>query len=249
MKSGPRISGGWCDETGTVGSREAEARPGSARSNAALPSVTGLESGIVSQRTFPLRKWYYANPLWYYHAPAIEHRLAADPKFFELVDPRLRELCRCLLAAGLHTTPSCQGHFHPRQRFERVWDELQREADLIRSGGLVVRDSETDQAYSFSQPDYRLAWRDFTSFHEQAGRQQTHGYIGFAIPKDRPDLAARFRDPNRLSEGARIEPDAELEAIFKRPFVSIYVRSGSREERDATWTLVTAHVKALLHDR
>ena len=248
MKSGLRIPGGWCDESEPAATSGAGARTGSARSSAGLPRVTGLESGIIPQRTFPLRKWYYANPLWYYHAPAIEHRLAADPKFFELVDPQLRELCRCLLAAGLHTTPSCQGHFHPRQRFERVWDELLREADLIRSSGLIVKDSETDQAFSFCKPDYRLAWQDFASFHEQAGRQQTHGYIGFGIPNDRPELAARFRDPGVLSEGARLEPDAELAGIFKRPFVSIFVKSRSREERDASWAVVTAHVKALLRD-
>ena len=245
MKSGARIAGGWCDETNTVASHAA-ARTGSPRPGAALPPVAGLESGIIPQRTFPLRRWYYANPLWYYHAPAIEHRLRADPKFFELVDPQLRELCRCLLAAGLHTTPSCQGHFHPRRRFERVWDELLREAELIRSGGLVVRDSESDQAFSFCEPDYRLAWPDFTSFHEQAGRQQTHGYIGFAIPNARPELAARFREPRSLLEGAQIEPDAELEGIFERPFVSIHVKSRSREARDASWAAVTAHVKALL---
>ena len=123
--------------------------------------MTGLEAGIIPLRTFPLHKWYYAKSLWFYHAPASEHRLIADPTFFELVDPQLRELCRCLLSAGLHTTPSCQGHFHSRERFRRVWDELAYEADRIRSNGLVVRDSETEAAFAFSAPDYRLAWPDF----------------------------------------------------------------------------------------
>jgi hypothetical protein len=197
-------------------------------------------------RTFPLRKWYYARALWYYHAPAIEHRLMADPKFFELVDPRLRELCRCLLEAGLQTTPSCQGHFHSRQRFATVWDELQREADLIRSGGLVVKDSETDEAFAFREPGYRLAWRDFESFREQASRQQEHGYLGIAIPNDQPELVARFREQHVAAEGVRIEPDAELAVIFGQPFVSVRVEACSREQRDAAWAAVTAHVKKLL---
>jgi hypothetical protein len=246
MKPGSRIFGGWCDETEIVGIREERARIKPARSDDELPRVTGLESGIVPQRTFPLRKWFYANPLWYYHAPAIMHRPHADPRFFELVDPQLRELCRCLLAAGLRTTPSCQGHFHPRRRFERVWDELNHEAELIRTGGLVVRDSETDRALSFHEPAYRLAWEDFASFHEQAGRQQTHGYLGIAIPNDRPELAARFCSRRLDTDGVRIEPDAELGEVFGQSFVSVYVEPRSREERDASWAAVTAHVKALL---
>ena len=68
--------------------------------------VMDLDSNIIAQRLFPLRKWYYANPLWYYHAPAFEHPLRTDQKFFKLVDPALRELCHVLLEAGLCTTPS-----------------------------------------------------------------------------------------------------------------------------------------------
>ena len=41
--------------------------------------------------------------------------------------------------AGLQTTPSCQGHFYPRDRFEKIWDELKREEPLITDGGLVVK--------------------------------------------------------------------------------------------------------------
>src|SRR5262249_20831239 len=150
------------------------------------PVLTGLDPGIIPQRTFPLRRWYYANPLWYYHTPATQHSLRTDAQFYELVDPDLRELCQALLAAGLFTPPSCQGHFCPRHRFERVWDELSREAETVRGSGLTVRDSETDCPYRFQAVDYQLPWRSFDAFLHQAYPHQNHGYIGIAIPKDRP---------------------------------------------------------------
>jgi hypothetical protein len=237
--------GGWCDENDCVEPGQVEAADRTA-SCEELPRVSGLEAGLIPLRTFPLRKWYYANELWYYHAPAFEHRLIADPKFFELVDPQLRELCRCLLSAGLRTSPSCQGHFHSRERFRRVWDELSHEEELIRSSGLLVRDSESEEPFAFSEPEYRLAWPDFASFFEQASRQQQHGYIGIAIPNGQPELVARFCDHRVVLDGVRIEPDTELGGIFGQPFVSVSVESRSREQRDAAWAAVTAHVKGLL---
>src|ERR1051326_6919725 len=86
-----------------------------------LPAIAALDAGLVALRQFPLRKWYYASPLWYYHRPAAEHVLKRDPRFFELVDPLLRELCRIVFDAGCCTTPSCEGHFYARARFEKIW--------------------------------------------------------------------------------------------------------------------------------
>src|SRR5512146_1091716 len=101
--------------------------------------VTGLRADIVPHREFAIRKWFYSSPLWYYHRAGTTDEIRADRRFYRLVDPDLRELCRILLDAGLRTTPSCQGHFYPRERFERIWDELQREQPLITGEGLEVK--------------------------------------------------------------------------------------------------------------
>lgn len=100
--------------------------------------LDNLSPAIIPLREFPLRKWYYVNPLWYYHAPALEHRLRRNERFFELVDPAQRELCRLALEAGLCTTPSCQGHFYPQDRFEQIWAQLVEHEAQIRNVGLLL---------------------------------------------------------------------------------------------------------------
>lgn len=133
--------------------------------------MSQLSCGLIAPRLFPTRQWFYAGPWWYYHAPAVFHQLRVDRRFYELVDPALRELCRRLLAAGLRTTPSCQGHFYERPRFERVWDQLSREAGAVRTAGLVVRDCENGRARLFRDPLYRLPWPHFEAFYDDAARR------------------------------------------------------------------------------
>jgi hypothetical protein len=233
---------GWCDED-CVGT---PIDSGSPRHSEDWPTIDGLAVGIIPHRAFPLRKWYYANPLWYYHAPALEHRLNTDREFYQRVDPSLRELCGLVLAAGLCTTPSCQGHFYPRVRFERVWEELVREADLARSTGLIIKDSETHASFRFADPAYHLPWPRFDDFHQAAAAQHNRGYLGIAVPSDRMQLVnAPCSDPD--SRGAWwIELDDELTRILGQPLVGIHVRAGSPEQRDAAWRAVTDCVRRAL---
>ena len=74
-------------------------------------TITRLDAGLVPPQEFPLRRWFYATPLWYLHRPATTYRLKPDAAFWRLVDPQLRTLCQEILRAGLYTTPSCQRHF------------------------------------------------------------------------------------------------------------------------------------------
>jgi hypothetical protein len=210
--------------------------------------IPGLEARIIPQRYFPLRNWYYANPLWYYHAPAKQHRLRTDAHFYELVDPALRELCETLLAVGLCTTPSCQGHFYPRTRFERIWHELQREAAAICNGGLVVHDCESDQAYRFTNKNYRMPWRDFETFYAEADRHQNEGYLGIALPPDRTDLMERFEAATPHGVPARIQCDEELTRLMGRPLVGVLVEPRTPEERDRSWSEVTRSIQAVLQE-
>src|SRR5438105_3376368 len=111
--------------------------------------ITGLRADLVPHRQWALSRWFYANPIWYYHRRSAAHELRAEGKFYQLVDPMLREVVRLLNDAGLRTTPSCQGHSYPKERFEQVWSELKREEPAIRDGGLVVKDCENEQEYLF----------------------------------------------------------------------------------------------------
>ena len=149
-------------------------------------------------------KWFYANPLWYYHRPGTDEEIVANRRFYQLVDEELKELCHLLHSAGLRTTPSCQGHFYPRERFERIWEELQREQPRIRDGGLSVKDSETDETYLFHDERFQLPWSDFEGFYDEAGRHQSTGYLGIVVPPECQDLAAALDDLTQKT------PEAEL---------------------------------------
>src|SRR5690242_19227618 len=88
-----------------------------------MKTITGLSAAIVPHRMWAVSRWFYANPIWYYHRLSAAHEICAGGKFYQLVDEELRELCRLLNEAGVRTTPSCQGHTYPKQRFERIWEE------------------------------------------------------------------------------------------------------------------------------
>lgn len=211
-----------------------------------LRTLDDLEVGLIAPRRFPLRRWFYANPIWYYHTPATEHKLRTDAKFYELVDPDLRELCHVLIESGLRTTPSCQGHFYPESRFTRIWDELVRESALVQSIGLIVKDSESDVPYRFRNPDYRLPWSSYAEFMEEASSHQHRGYIGIAVPANRPELAARFFKRPFTADAATLVHDEELTRVLGEPIFSVNVDPGTPEERDEAWQTVTRHVKTVL---
>src|SRR5688572_20076591 len=137
-------------------------------SSSLLPRISNLRADLLPHQRWAVSKWFYANPVWYYHRDGTDEEIVANRKFYQLVDPDLREICRELLEAGLQTTPSCQGHFYPRERFEKIWDELKREEPAIVGDGLVVKDSETDREYLFHDPNFRVPWPDFATFHAAA---------------------------------------------------------------------------------
>src|SRR5437667_5783792 len=149
------------------------------------PTIDGLRADIVPHHQWAISKWYYANPLWYYHRRRTDEEIVTDRKFYQLVDPELRQICHLLNEAGLHTTPSCQGHFYEKQRFEHVWETLTREQSLIRADGLIVKDSETDHEFLFRRPNYSFPWKHFDDFYKQAAAHQGIGYLGVLVPPDK----------------------------------------------------------------
>jgi hypothetical protein len=209
--------------------------------------ICGLSASIVPHREWPLRKWYYANPHWYYHRKGADGEIVANPKFYQLVDPDLRPVCHLLNRAGLQTTPSCQGHFFERSRFGTIWQVLKREEALIRDEGLVVKDSETDREALFADSNYQLPWKDFDGFFAEAGDHQGTGYLGIVVPRDRPELAERFRQPYR-TQAATLSEDTELGRCLGGEVFQVLVRTRGVSERSEEWRRFTEWVRDLLKD-
>jgi hypothetical protein len=205
-----------------------------------MNTITGLSAQVIPQREFPTRRWFYADPLWYYHGSAGPRPPSGDV-VFDLIDPELRDICRLLLDAGLRTTPSCQGHFYPRDHFERVWCELNREAAAIRKDGLCVRDSETDRPFLFRYPVYDLPWPDFETFWREAGAEQHKGYLGVLVPSDHEDVRNALANAPYAGRCGWMIEDAEAGQQLGAVLFSIFVAPVSPRDRAAEWAGVARY--------
>lgn len=204
-----------------------------------LPTITGLNVGFVPHRKWSLRRWLFASPIWYYHGPRTSQRIVAGRRFYELVDPLLRDLCRELNDHGLATTPSCEGHFHPPSHFRRVWEELRREEPLIGGEGLVVHDAETDEAYLFREPGYRLPWKSSQEFLQQAMRQQGIGYLGIVVPGERRQIAGTLQ--------SICGPLGYASVLCETPLFHLFVSAGGPMQQRDAWQEITDMIRAMLH--
>lgn len=208
--------------------------------------ITSLRADTVPHCDFALRKWFYANPLWYYHRRQLTGEINPDGKFYTLVDPRLRELCRMLHEAGIRTTPSCQGHFYGREHFQRTWDELEREEADIQGGGLIVKDSEAQQRYLFRARTYQLPWTNFEAFHEQAAAHQNRGYLGVVVPRRLHRLCCTLHNDGYRSKRAHISFDGDLSCVLGGSLFNIVVAAGDPQQRDAEWQATTSYFADIL---
>jgi hypothetical protein len=216
------------------------------------PMITGLSSDLLPHRQWAISKWFYSSscpsPLWYYHRPGTDEEILPDRRFYRLVDPLLREVCHLLNDAGLHTTPSCQGHFYGRERFEHTWDELQREERIIRDHGLAVRDSETGSEYLFASPAYAVPWENFARFYEQASEHQPTGYLGIVAPESEIESGRRLAQGYATGSTAMVE-DPDLGQMLGGRMFHVLVRCRTLEQRTREWAGFTAWVREMLGQR
>jgi hypothetical protein len=212
----------------------------------AILPISDLRADLVPHNRWATRRWFYANPIWYYHRKSAAHEIRLSGRFYQLVDPELREVCRLLNDAGLHTTPSCQGHDYPRDRFEQIWRELQREAPAIRGEGLIVRDCENETPYLFRSPDWQVPWPSFDAFFSEAAARQCEGYLGIIVPPSHAALALEFhRDPYRTRWSA-LEPDDDAGADLGGALFGIHVKAPDEAERSREWLRFTRYVEDIV---
>ena len=211
----------------------------------ALP-ITSLRADLVPHHEWAFRRWFYANPIWYYHCPSTAHQISASGRFYQLIDPQLREVCQLLTDAGLRTTPSCQGHSYPRQRFEKIWTELNREAPQIRGDGLVVRDCESDTPSLFHQPDWRVPWSSFDLFYREAASHQNEGYLGIIVPLNQPAMEERFRCEPYRTRWSILAQESCPPAVLAGTLFGVRVKADDESTRDREWQHFTGYVRTLL---
>jgi hypothetical protein len=208
--------------------------------------ISDLRADLVPHREWAVSRWFYSNPIWYYHRRSFDHEIRPGGRFYRLVDPELREVCRLLNDAGAQTTPSCQGHSYPREHFEKVWDELRREETLIWGEGLVVKDCENDESYLFRQGDYRVPWPSFADFYREAAAHQNVGYLGILIPADHGNLARQLREDGYATPATRLRPEEQTGALLGGTLFEVRVETADPAARTAEWRAFTKYVAEVL---
>lgn len=141
--------------------------------------------------------WYYAAVLG--EEPSARG-LPTDPNFLKTVDPALRSLVSWLHQHGIPTGPSCAGHKITTDVFEDIYAELERDAEVIQTTGLLLRDPETGEDYVFQDRDYELPWRSFKEFQQKANAHQPIGWLPFYTTDPRIGLALGTRHGFEIKE-------------------------------------------------
>ena len=212
-----------------------------------LKEITQLSTGLLPQREWALNRWYYADPLRYYYKKGSSLFVTQDPRFYQHVDSCLKDLCQLLHALDIKTSPSCEGHFHPYEWFHDVWKKMNEESLLIKTDGLLVRDSETEEAFLFHDPQYKLPWTSSDEFFTASQEVQNIGYIGFLIPYWMSELSFDLKKLSADTLSYFFACDSELSHALKGHYFHLYVKSKSASETVYTWNLWTHKITRVLY--
>ena len=183
-------------------------------------------------------------PAWYYFMRgAAAHGMIAAKDFMESVDRPLRELVGFLHDRGIGTTPSCSGHHCAERDLSAIHASLEKDAEDIRTGGLVLRDVETAERHVFKDAGYRLPWGR-EEFLAQMEHYQQHGVLGVRLEKH-PGIATCL---SRLRiERVRIEMRDGIVFFFTTEAEEAGIREvWARITRAVILVFTSAHLRARL---
>jgi len=215
--------------------------------NQAVPVISTLRADLVPHREMAIRKWYAASSRWYYHRRALPGEHDCSRRFYQLIDPQLRGICRLLHRHGVHTTPSCEGHFHGHDHFDAIWRALEREEHLIREPGVLVRDSESGREFIFRACTYELPWPSFDAFYSQAAVQQTEGYLGIILPRHHHAMVCELHNHQLRQERAWIRFDGQLSCLLGASVFAVTVQPRDPAERDRLWLRVGEYLRDIVN--
>ena len=144
---------------------------------------------------------------WYYFFPTNRpFNLPNNPDFYSSLDDELVDITMLLHSKGIPTTPSCSGHFSTKSYYTDVYNRLEKNADSIRSVGVVLDNVETGKTYYYRNSNYKLPW-DGATFVDSSMDYQTKGVIGFLDPTG--DYG------NFLKQNHLVKQDGDVVLVFE----------------------------------
>lgn len=147
-----------------------------------------LSPGFVIQEEFQNYRWLrpqYTHNVWYYRLPSSPiFTVPKEEGFEDSLDPELRVAVTALHERGIPTSPSCTGHWHSDENYERIFKDLEKEAEQIRKKGILLQEPTDGKQYFYRNPRYQLPW-DESTFVEKASEHAKRGVIGIFDPQNK----------------------------------------------------------------
>lgn len=198
----------------------------------AIPLSPSAE--LIPHNQFHKGSWLLPvkNPNWYYFLRKENKNEIDNRSFIQSVDAPLKEMVEFLQVRRIKTTPSCSGHFRSREEYKAVYEALENDRRYIISGGLDLKDIETEEIYTYRNKNYRLPW-DKYEFLNQVMQYQHKGILGIRMPEGK----LKQRMLNTHCEGIRI---SEQDGI-----VFLEVNEINQRDNEWSWKQITECVKRM----
>ena len=127
---------------------------------------------------------------WYYHTPLLKppKTKKKDEEIIKTIDKPLRDLFIYLTLNGYETLPSCSGHFLKEEDYRKKYSLLIKDIKDIKNNGLIVKDTESEKMYRYTNPNYNSPYDSYQEFKDQIEKNAVIGYIGIVQPPKIIDL-------------------------------------------------------------
>jgi hypothetical protein len=190
---------------------------------------------LIPHAEFHTGEWLQSaeRPSWYYFKKKVNRNIITNKDFIKSVDEPLKELVQFLHQEGIKTTPSCSGHHFRKERFEKIYAELEEDSRPIRSNGLMLRDIETGELYLYKNKNYELPWTQ-EKFLEKMVQYQHKGVLGFR-PGNREKIKRRLLSLT-IDHAKVVERDAVL--LF-------LTEAKDQSEIPIIWKAITEQVRSV----
>ena len=112
---------------------------------------------------------------------------------------------------------------------------MRTEEDAIRNTGLMVTNSETNEAFTFQDPDFELPWSHFDEFYDEVAAHQSSGFLSVALTNDKGPLHAKLVRKAIESRTISLELDQFLSDQLHAPLLHVRVQAHDPVERGRAW--------------
>jgi hypothetical protein len=188
---------------------------------------------IIQHDQFHKGTWFLPvnRPVWYYFMKSRNKNIIRNRTFLKTVDEPVRELVRFLHSKGFKTTPSCAGHYHARDQYEKIFNSLKKDEKEIKNGGLKLKQVESGETFIYKENGYSLPF-DKAAFIKEVRAIQRNGLIGIRFGNNR---RIKRKVMQLDIEGVRIED--------RDGVVCIHTSETNPRSNEWIWKKITSEIK------